>query len=165
MYARVRPFEVLSAQVSMVQHPSTEIERSASAPRYPWLTPAAQVRVRAILLGVALFVGLVVWVWHSVGAGSPHPSLFVRKLRVVGIMTWLYALVQILDMRFLHSGVARRRRLSLGIPESLIAWLFGQMLAWFGIIYYGFTEDARWYAAGLVVSLLTFAAFPIRRDD
>jgi hypothetical protein len=80
-------------------------------------------------------------------------------------MTWLYALVQILDMRFWHSGMARRRRLSLGIPESLIAWLFGQMLAWFGIIYYGFTEDARWYVAGLVVLLLTFAAFPIRRDD
>ena len=51
-------------------------------------------------------------------------------------MTWLYALVQLVDMRFWHSGVARRRRLSLGIPESLIAWLFGQMLAWFGIIYY-----------------------------
>jgi hypothetical protein len=124
-----------------------------------------QVRVRAILLGIALFVGLVVWVWHSVGASAPQPSAFIRKLRVVGIMTWLYALVQILDMRFWHSGIARRRRLSLGIPESLIAWLFGQMLAWFGIIYYGFTEDSRWYVGGLVVLLLTFAAFPIRRDD
>ena len=29
----------------------------------------------------------------------------------------------------------------MGIPDSLIAWLFGQMLAWFGIVYYGFTED------------------------
>jgi hypothetical protein len=149
----------------MVHHPSTEIERPADAPRYPWLTPAAQARVRAVLFGVALFVGLVVWVWHSVGATAPQPGAFVGKLRVVGIMTWLYALVQILDMRFWRSGIARRRRLSLGIPESLIAWLFGQMLAWFGIIYYGFTEDARWYVAGLEVLLLTFAAFPIRRDD
>jgi hypothetical protein len=149
----------------MVHHPSTDLETAANAPRYPWLTPAVQVRVRAILLGIALFVGLVVWVWHSVGASSPQPGAFIGKLRVVGIMTWLYALVQILDMRFWHSGIARRRRLSLGIPESLIAWLFGQMLAWFGIIYYGFTEDARWYVGGLVVLLLTFAAFPIRRDD
>ena len=149
----------------MVQHHSTELEATATPTRYPWLTPVAQVRVRAILLSIALFVGLVVWVWHSLGAGAPHAEAFIRKLRVVGIMTWLYALVQILDMRFLHSGVARRRRLSLGIPESLIAWLFGQMLAWFGIIFYAFTEDARWYAAGLVVLLLTFAAFPIRRDD
>jgi hypothetical protein len=149
----------------MVHHQSTEIERAERVRRYPWLTPAAQGRVRAVLFGIALFVGLVVWVWHSLGAASPQPSAFIRKLRVVGIMTWLYALVQILDMRFWHSGIARRRRVSLGIPESLIAWLFGQMLAWFGIIYYGFTEDPRWYAAGLVVLLLTFAAFPIRRDD
>jgi hypothetical protein len=144
--------------------PTTELE-PAGRPRYSWLTASVQSRVRAILLGIALFVGLVVWVWHSFGAASPQPSIFIRKLRVVGIMTWLYALVQILDMRFWHSGVARRRRLSLGIPESLIAWLFGQMLAWFGIVYYGFTEDARWYVGGLVVLLITFAAFPIQRDE
>ena len=149
----------------MVHHQSTDLETAASAPRYPWLTPTAQVRVRAVLLGIALFVGRVVGVWHSVGASAPQPSAFIRKLRVVGIMTWLYALMQILDMRFWQSGIARRRRRSLGIPQSLIAWLFGQMLAWFGIIYYGFTEDARWYVGGLVVLLLTFAAFPIRRDD
>jgi hypothetical protein len=53
----------------------------------------------------------------------------------------------------------------MGIPDSLIAWLFGQMLAWFGIIYYAITEDIRWYVGGLVVLLLTFAAFPIRHDD
>jgi hypothetical protein len=148
----------------MVHHPPTQFERAPAAARYSWLTPPVQARVRAVLFGIALFVGLVVWVWHSIGAGSPQAGAFVRKLRVVGIMTWLYALVQLVDMRFWHSGVARRRRLSLGIPESLIAWLFGQMLAWFGIVYYGFTEDARWYVAGLVVLLLTFAAFPIREE-
>lgn len=148
----------------MVPHPLSERDTTGE-PRYRWLTPAVQGQVRAVLLGIALFVGLVVWVWHSIGAGDPQPGAFVQKLRVVGIMTWLYALVQILDMRFWHSGIARRRRASLGIPESLIAWLFGQMLAWFGIVYYGFTEDARWYAGGLVVLLLTFAAFPIRTDD
>ena len=80
-------------------------------------------------------------------------------------MTWLYALVQLIDIRFYRSAAARKRRVAMGIPESLIAWLFGQMIAWFGIIYYGFTEDARWYLAGLVVLLLTFAAFPVRRND
>lgn len=144
----------------MVQHETTELD----SPRYPWLTPERQSQVRAILLGIALFVGLVVWVWHSVGASAPQLSGFVRKLRVVGIMTWLYALVQIIDMRFWHSQIAERRRAAMRIPESLIAWLFGQMLAWFGIIYYAFTEDIRWYAAGLAVLLVTFAAFPIRRD-
>ena len=133
-------------------------------PRYEWLTPDRQATVRTILLGIALFAGLAVWVWHSLGPQTPSPAL-AGKLRVVGVMTWLYALVQIADMRFWHSRVAERRRAASGIPESVIAWLFGQMLACFGIVYYGVTEDVRWYAAGLAILLATFAAFPIRRDD
>jgi hypothetical protein len=151
----------------MVHNPTNELESGANprTQRYPWLTADVQSRLRGILFGIALFVALVVWVWHSVGASSPQAGAIVRKLRVVGIMTWLYALVQLVDIRFWHSAFARRRRASMGIPDSLIAWLFGQMLAWFGIIYYAFTEDIRWYVGGLVVVLLTFAAFPIRRDD
>ena len=133
-------------------------------PRYEWLTPDRQATVRTILLGVALFAGLAVWVWHSLGPQTPSPVL-AGKLRVVGVMTWLYALVQIADMRFWHSGIAERRRAATGIPESVLAWLFGQMLACFGIVYYGLTEDVRWYGAGLLLLLATFAAFPIRRDD
>ena len=150
----------------MVDIPGTELESRVSdeARRYLWLTAARQTQLRAILLGVALFVGLVVWVWHSLGDTVPEPSAFVRKLRIVGIMTWLYALVQIVDMRFWHSRVAERRRVSAGIPESIIAWLFGQMLAWFGIVYYGFTEDVRWFVGGVVVMLVTFVAFPVRRE-
>jgi len=132
--------------------------------RYPWLTPDRQAQVRNILLGIALFAGLVVWVWHSLGP-QPRPGSLAGKLRVVGVMTWLYALVQIADMRFWHSGIAERRRAATGIPESVLAWLFGQMLACFGIVYYGFTEDVRWYGAGLLLLLATFAAFPIRRGD
>jgi hypothetical protein len=133
-------------------------------PRYEWLTPDRQAQVRNILLGIALFAGLVVWVWHSIGP-QPRPGTLAGKLRVVGVMTWLYALVQIADMRFWHSGIAERRRAATGIPESVLAWLFGQMLACFGIVYYGLTEDVRWYGAGLLLLLATFAAFPIRRDD
>jgi hypothetical protein len=134
------------------------------SPRYEWLTPDRQAQVRNILLGIALFAGLVVWVWHSLGS-QPRSGELAWKLRVVGVMTWLYALVQIADMRFWHSGIAERRRASSGIPESVLGWLFGQMLACFGIVYYGFTEDVRWYAAGVALLLATFAAFPIRRDD
>ena len=137
----------------------------ADATRYGWLTAERQTQLRGVLLGITLFFGLVVWVWHSLDLSAPHAGEFVRKLRIVGIMTWLYALVQILDMRFLNSAVARRRRASVGIPESIIAWLFAQMIAWFGIIYYAFTEDARPSIAGLVVLLVTFMAFPVRRDD
>ena len=133
--------------------------------RYGWLTPDRQTQVRGVLLGLTLFFGLTVWIWHSLGAAAPNAGAFVHKLRVVGIMTWLYALVQLLDIRFWRSATARKRRESMGIPDSLIAWLFGQMLAWFGIIYYGFTEDARWYLAGLVVLIVTFIVFPVRQSD
>ena len=134
------------------------------ASRFDWLTADRQATVRIILLGIALFAGLVVWVWHSLGP-QPRPVALAGKLRVVGVMTWLYALMQITDMRFWHSRIAEKRRIASGIPESVIAWLFGQMLACFGIVYYGVTEDPRWYAAGLALLLVTFAAFPIRRDD
>jgi hypothetical protein len=146
--------------------PDTGLEPrvAGEVPRYEWLTSDRQAQVRNVLLGLVLFAGLVVWVWHSLGS-QPRPALLAWKLRVVGVMTWLYALVQILDMRFWHSSVAERRRAASGIPESVIAWLFGQMLAFFGIVYYGLTEDLRWYAAGLALLLATFAAFPIRRDD
>ncbi len=140
--------------------------RSAGAPvRYGWLTPERQMQVRGVLLGLTLFFGLTVWIWHSFGAAAPEPRPIVNKLRVVGIMTWLYALVQLLDIRFWRSATARKRREAMGIPDSLIAWLFGQMLAWFGIIYYAFTEDARWYLAGLVVLVVTFVVFPVRARD
>jgi hypothetical protein len=131
--------------------------------RYHWLTPDRLVQVRAILLGITLFVGLVVWVFHSLGGEPARGALFVSKLRGVGILTWLYALVQMIDMRFYRSRFAERRRASMGIPESLLGWLFGQMVAWFGILYYGLTEDLRWYAAGLAILFLSFIAFPIRR--
>src|SRR5687768_930410 len=129
--------------------------------RTTWLTPERQAQVRTILLAIVLFFGLVVWVFHSVAAATERAPEFVHKLRVVGVMTWIYALVQLVDMRFYHSRFARRRRISLGIPENLIGWLFGQMLAWFGIVYYGLIDDTRWYVAGLVIFGLTFWVFPI----
>jgi FtsH-binding integral membrane protein len=147
-------------------NPSAELETSTDAPpmRYPWLTADRQAQVRTILFGIALFAGLVVWVWHSLGS-QPRSTELAWKLRVVGVMTWLYALVQIVDMRFWHSSVAERRRATSGIPDRVTAWLFGQMLAFFGIVFYGLTEDVRWYAAGLAILLATFAIFPIRRGD
>src|SRR5918999_1010239 len=135
--------------------------------RSAWLTAERQAQVRTILLALVLFFGLVVWIFHSVAAATHRAPEFVHKLRVVGVMTWLYALVQLVDMRFYHSRFARRRRTSLGIPENLIGWLFGQMLAWFGIVYYALTDDMRWYVAGLVLFGVTFWVFPIpsSRDD
>jgi hypothetical protein len=129
-----------------------------------WLTAERLAQVRGILLALTLFIALAVWVLYSLGFEARGLHL-AGKLQVVGVMTWLYALVQIIDQRFWNSRFAQRRRATLGIPESLFGWLLGQMLAWFGIVYYALTDDARWYAAGLVILLLAFVAFPIRRGS
>ena len=133
--------------------------------RYQWLTPERLGHVRAVLLGLTLFFGLVVWVFHSLGPVTERGATFIFKLRGVGLLTWLYALVQMVDMRFYNSRFARRRRAQMRIPDSLAGWLLGQMLAWFGIVYYGLTEDLRWYVAGLVIFVLSFWAFPVEGKD
>jgi hypothetical protein len=138
--------------------------QSESRDRSSWLTAERLSRLRAILLGVTLFVALALWVLYTLGFEARGTHL-AAKLRGVGVMTWFYVLVQLLDHRFWNTRFARRRRASLSIPESLFGWLLGQMAASFGIIYYGLTEDPRWYAAGVVILLLSFLAFPIRRRD
>jgi hypothetical protein len=143
-------------------------EQVAEAPAGPagpstWVTAERLVQIRAILLGLTLFFALVVWVLYSIGFEARAPQV-AGKLRAVGAMTWIYALVQMLDQRFWNSRFARRRRATLAIPDSLFAWLLGQMLAWFGIVYYALTGDARWYVGGLVILVVSFAVFPIRRS-
>jgi len=137
----------------------------SNADRFGWLTPEALARVRAILLGVTLFVGLVVYVFHTLGPPAARPGDFLSRLKGVGVLTWLYALAQMIDMRFYNSRFAQRRRRSAGIPDSLHGWLFGQMVAWYGIVYYGFTEDARPFVAGLLILAAAFWVFPIRHPD
>lgn len=133
--------------------------------RYEWLTPGALARVRAVLLGATLFIGLAVYVFHTLGPAAAHPGDFISRLQRVGVLTWLYALAQMIDMRFYNSRFAQRRRQSAGIPDSLHGWLFGQMVAWYGIVYYGFTEDLRPFVAGLLILAAAFWVFPIRHPD
>jgi hypothetical protein len=141
--------------------PSTD----AIGERHRWLTPDRLTRVRAILLAISLFLGLAVYVFHTLGEARMAPAALVTKLRGVGALTWIYVLIQMIDLRFYNSRFAKRRRATTGIPDSLHGWLFGQMLAWFGILYYGLTEDLRWYVAGLVILVLSFVAFPIRKQS
>lgn len=132
--------------------------------RADWMTPERLPQVRAVLLGLTIFVGLIVWVYHSLGPAATRDATFVSRLRGVGIMTWLYALVLMIDQRFYHSRFAQRRIATSRLPESVLGWLLGQMLAWFGIVYYALTMDARWFIGGLAIFLVSFVAFPIRGD-
>lgn len=113
------------------------------------------------MLGFTVFVGLLVWTAFSVGL-VPRGAHLVAKLQLIGVVTWVYALVQITDLKIWHSRFAQRRRATSRIPESLEGWLLGQMIAWFGVAYYALTDDPIWYAGGFVLFLLSFKLFPIR---
>jgi hypothetical protein len=131
--------------------------------RFGWLTPDALVRVRGALVAATLFVGLAVYVFHTLDPVSERGSQFLRRLQGMGILTWLYALAQMADLRFYNSRFAQRRRVSVGLPDSLHGVLFGQMVAWYGILYYGLTGDYRPFVAGVGILAIAFWVFPIRR--
>ena len=64
--------------------PATEIVDEK--PQQRLLTPTRLTRVRAVLLGLSLLLGLVVYVFHSLGVSHmAHPEL-VKKLRGVGML-------------------------------------------------------------------------------
>lgn len=126
----------------------------------PWLTAERLPRIRSVLLGSTLFVGLLVWTAFSVGL-VPRGAHLAAKLQIIGVMTWVYALVQIIDLKVWRSRFAQRRRAESRIPEALEGWLLGQMIAWFGIAYYALTDDPVWFAGGLLLFLLSFRVFPI----
>lgn len=126
-----------------------------------WLTPDRQVQVRNILFAALLFVGLVVWIFHTIAARSAASPELVHRLRVLGVMTWLWALIQLLDMRFYHSRFARRRAENAHVPEHMLAWLLAQALPWYGIVYYAVVRDVRWYVIGLCLAAFTAWAYPV----
>jgi hypothetical protein len=131
--------------------------------RYGWLTPEALGRVRGVLVALTLFVALAVYVFHTLGPIAAPDNQFVFRLRGMGVLTWLYALWQMIDLRFYNSRFAQRRRTSVGLPDSLHGVLFGQMIAWYGILYYGLTGDYRPFVAGVGILAIAFWVFPIRR--
>lgn len=143
--------------------PSPSATTTSHVAGRPWLSPARLPAIRSVILGTTLFVGLLIWVCFTVGL-IPQGMHLIDKLRVLGVTTWLYALVQILDMKIWHSRFAQRRRAASRIPEVLEGWLLAQMLASFGVVYYALTDDARWFAAGIIMLLLSFVVFPIRDD-
>jgi hypothetical protein len=120
-------------------------------------------KVRSLILGLTLFLGLLIWVTFSIGM-LPRGTHMIARLRALGAMTWLYGLIQILDMKVWHSRFALRRRAASRIPEAVEGWLLGQMLAWFGLLYYGLTDDARWFVAGALLLIVSFVLFPITLD-
>src|ERR1051325_11718632 len=65
--ARARPRHPPLGGFMVSPRPVTELGLSSTAvdARHPWLTPERLTRVRAILLGLSLFFGLAVYVFHT----------------------------------------------------------------------------------------------------
>ena len=147
-----------------LSHMTVSPSHTTTSPQAPadFLPPERLPAVRSLLLGVTILVGLLIWVTFSLGF-LPKGTHLIFKLRVIGVMTWVYALVQIIDMKIWHSRWAARRRASSRLPEAVEGWLLGQMIAWFGIAYYALTDDPRWFVGGMLIFLASFALFPIQR--
>jgi hypothetical protein len=143
--------------------PSHSVATTSGSITAPWLTPSRLPAIRSVILGTTLFVALLVWVAFSVGL-IPQGTHLIDKLRVLGVTTWLYALVQLIDMKVWRSRFAQRRRAASKLPEVVEGWLLAQMLSSFGVVYYALTDDARWFAAGIVMLLFSFVVFPIRDE-
>jgi predicted PurR-regulated permease PerM len=143
--------------------PSHSVPTTSGTIYRSWLRRSHLPAVRSVILGTTLFVALLVWVAFSVGL-IPQGTHLIDKLRVLGVTTWLYALVQIIDMKVWHSRFAQRRRAASRVPEVVEGWLLAQMLSSFGLVYYALTDDARWFVAGIVMLLLSFVVFPIRDE-
>jgi hypothetical protein len=105
---------------------------TSEIPSAAWLTPERLPAVRSLLLGVTLLVGLLIWVTFSLGV-LPRGTHLILKLQVIGVMTWLYALAQIVDLKIWHSRWAARRRGASQNTETGEGWLLGQKFAWLGV--------------------------------
>ena len=143
--------------------PSHSLATTSAVAERSWIAASRLPVIRSVILGTTLFVALLVWVAFSVGL-IPQGTHLIDKLRVLGVTTWLYALVQLIDMKLWHSRFAQRRRAASRIPEVVEGWLLAQMLSSFGVVYYALTDDARWLAAGILMLLLSFVVFPIRDE-
>ncbi len=99
---------------------SLQPKRSTSGMR--WLTPERLTRVRAILLGAdALLRSRRLRLPHARRVAPARSRRSSRKLRGVGVLTWMYALVQMVDLRFYNSRWAQRRRASRAFPTACTA--------------------------------------------
>lgn len=123
------------------------------------MTPALLIRV-ALLLGVLLFGG-VTWYIRRDGAGLGIDPDALHTLLWVGRGTWLVSLATCMAL----FGMIRNARSQARIDAlSLVGWAAGETVALMGGVIWFLTGITQWYSAGLVYLVLTFLAFPARRE-
>jgi hypothetical protein len=135
-----------------------------TGPQRPGGAPPSDPRVLmvirlAFLLGDLLFAGVTYWT-HRKGRTSPGPPPdALIYLPITGIAI---AFVTILPLRRALAGVTYGpQRASM----LLVGWATGNLAALGGMVYYWFTDDARFALTGVFVLLVTFLIYPIRDRD
>jgi len=123
------------------------------------LNPLPLIRV-AMLLGVLIFGG-VTWYIRRSGAELTFDPNARATLLWVGRGTWVLAMLTCLTLYGIsrNARTEERRR-----AVSLIGWAAGESVALFGGVVWFLTNNPEWYIAGLIFLVMTFLAFPVRRE-
>lgn len=123
------------------------------------MTPALLIRL-ALLAGVLMFGG-VTWYIRREGAGPGLDPESLRTLLWVGRGTWILSMATCVSL----FGMLRNARSQARIGAlSLVGWAAGEAVAMVGGVIWFLTGITQWYSAGLVYLVLTFLAFPARRE-
>ncbi|MBK6486635.1 MAG: hypothetical protein IPF98_07170 [Gemmatimonadetes bacterium] len=123
------------------------------------MTPALLIRL-ALLAGVLMFGG-VTWYIRREGAGPGLDPESLRTLLWVGRGTWILSMATCVSL----FGMIRNARSQARIGAlSLVGWAAGEAVAMVGGVIWFLTGITQWYSAGLVYLVLTFLAFPARRE-
>ena len=123
------------------------------------MTPALLIRL-ALLAGVLMFGG-VTWYIRREGAGPGLDPETLRTLLWVGRGTWILSMATCVSL----FGMLRNARSQARIGAlSLVGWAAGEAVAMVGGGIWFLTGITQWYSAGLVYLVLTFLAFPARRE-
>jgi hypothetical protein len=115
----------------------------------------------AMLAGVLMFGGVVLWLRRGGSAADVEPSVIghVRVLAAVWLAVSVSGLAALFALTSREVNEGRRRTL------SIIAWALGEGAALAGGVVFLVAGDARWYLGGVFVLLLAFILFPARRRD
>lgn len=130
-----------------------------SRPSAAGVAPLPLIRI-ALLAGVLLF-GVVIWVAHRGGRVEPADPSTLHSLRQIGSIVWLAVMVAEVAL-FLIGLRGRSRGLAAQQSQRMMAWAAGESVALFGGVYYYLSNDAQWYAYGLLFFVLVLLAFPAR---
>ncbi len=113
----------------------------------------------ALWLGVLAF-GVVVWFVHRAGTFPIRPAQAQLTYAQLGVcvLAVVFALAMRGGVRRMDDGPERNTKI-------LSAWACGEGAALFGGVLFLLSNEAQWYAVGLLSMLTTYVLVPLRRPS